>query len=136
MLKIFGRVLVILSVSCALAAAMYAIVKRNTSGTFATNRTRGFEGRGMREAEFPSVGPTDDFSGRPAEFHAQGAEHRSSQGGRPSEHGLRGNSLSRGFFGLLRSVLVISLITLLVIGTKRIRSSSGKCPALWCCLLI
>ena len=108
MLKIFGRILVILLLSGLIAGGLYLIVQHNPSALGIGDRPAGFEGRLHRNFDKTNNGAalpqtfTQDTS-RPAHFRAGDGDFEG------------GASLGHGLLGITRSLIVFSVITLLVV---------------------
>jgi hypothetical protein len=113
MFKIIGRMIVILLASGLIACGLYLIVQHNPSALGIGKQQAGFEGRLGRNFEQVNTGSTLSQASagtvsRPARF-------------RDSEHDFGGRlSLGRGLLGILRNLLIFSLITLLVIGIQKL----------------
>jgi hypothetical protein len=113
MFKIIGRMIVSLLVSGLIAGGLYLIVQHNPSALGIGERQAGLQGRLSRNFEQANNGSALPQAStgnaiRPARF-------------RDSEHDFGGRlSLGRGLLGILRNLLIFSLITLLVVGFQKL----------------
>jgi|GEM_PF-2540345 len=107
MLKIIGRITVILCVCGLIAGGIYLLVQHNSSALGTGNA---------------AIGRDEETQG----LHGlqNGAPPVRSHDG---EHGLDGDvSPERGFLGIVRNLIVFSVITLLVAAIQKLASQPGK----------
>ena len=115
MLRIIGRILVILLVSSLIAGGIYLIVQQNHSALGIGDGQPGFEGRLRNNFEW-----IDNGSELPQESIASNARLSHFRGG---DHDLEGGvSIGRGLMGITRNLIVFSLITLLVVAIQKLFS--------------
>jgi hypothetical protein len=112
MFKILGRILVILLISGLIAGGVYLAVQHNPAAFGNADRRAGFESRLNNNFTQVSRGSTlsqlaTGTSGRPARFRSRDGDF---------EGGL---SVGRGLLGVIRNLVVFSLITLLVITIQK-----------------
>jgi hypothetical protein len=121
MLKIFGRILIILFISGLIAGGIYLIVQHDPTALGTGDRQAGFEGRlgnhsEQSESESQLLPKSDTWSTRPAHF-------RDGEQG----HDFDGEiSVGRGLAGITRNLIVFSLITLLVAGLQQLFSRINR----------
>ena len=123
MLKLIGKILVILLVVALFTAGIYALVQNTSVGAAGGFGERGFEGGRLRPP---------NQNGAPAVAGQQFQGSRPPEGfGERDGGGEGGFSFFRGMAGVLGHSLEIGLITLLVLFIRRLRSErkAAKQPA-------
>jgi hypothetical protein len=124
MFKIIGRIIVIVLVSSLIAGGLYLIVQRNPSALGIGDRQAGFEGRLDRNFEHLNNGsPLSQPSSRSATQPKHFRDGDRDFGG--------GTSLGRGLLGIIRNLLVFSVITLLVVGIQKLFSRLNRKRPVW-----
>ena len=120
MLKIIGRILVILLVSGLIAGGIYLIVQYDPAALGLANQRAGFEGQIRNNF----TGINNNGTASPLAASGTGGQPTRFRGG---ERDFEGRiSISRGLLGIAGNLILFSAITLLVVAVQRIYSSDWR----------
>ncbi len=114
MLKIIGRIMVILLVSGLIAGAIYLVVQKDPALLGLTNRRAGFESRSRNNFQSTNSGTAAPLAA--SNHNVQPTRFRD------GERGFEGGRISvgRGLLGIAGNLILFSILTLLVIAVQRL----------------